>query len=501
MVGVKVSGTDRLVYVNQSGQLMRNVPATPVSAQFTAVTETVYSVTTDGVLCYAAGTTGVWRVDPNVIGSASKIYSYAADTTPVVAWVKSRLMLGTLGGAYELDCNAAPTVALGAGQLRYQHPTTGWVWRCFSETPSGIVAAGDAGDKSEITKFDLSTAGATPVLTAAATIVTLPAGERVLAMQSLMGTFLALGTTAGMRVATIQAFYGYLTLGPLTAPSTDTQFPVAALATRDRFLYGAGLAYDEPGLTRLDTATQTDQAGRFAYASDLISPTVPSSLTATSTAVCVLPISGKLAFSVPNVGLCLEGTGPGSVRDGWVRTSRIRYGTTEPKLFKFGRVRGNLSSGEVEVTSITPGASAVSGLVGFTLVDPGEFALPVGGQEWLQLKLRLIGSTAELTSYGLKSLPGLRRQRMIQLICSVADHETDRRGRKHISIGSARKRAEALFELDAAGDEVVMQEYSLHSVVTRRVVIDQVVFKETARPTNISDFGGQVSITLRTVDS
>lgn len=500
LVGVKSGGTDRAVYVNQTNQLMCNTVATPASVQFTGITEPVYSVTTDGVQVYAAGNTGVWRSNPATPGTATKFATYAADTTPVVQWVKSRLMLATAGGVYEVDPAMAPA-ALPGGDLRYQHPTPGWVWRCFTETPSGILAAGDSGGKSEVTKFDLSTAGAVPVLTAASTIVTMPAGERILSMQGLLGSFVAIGTTSGFRIATIQAFYGYLTVGPLTAPVTDTQFPVAALTTRDRFVYAAGLAGDEPGLTRLDTATQTDGAGRFAYAPDLIAPTLPPNVALTSAAVCVLPVNSRLVFSVPGVGLVMEGVGPGSLRDSWLRTSRIRYGTTEPKLFKFGRVRGNLSSAEVEVTTINPDGSTVAALMGFTTSDPGEFALPSGGSEWLQLRMKLIGSTCVLTSYGVKALPGLRRQRLIQVVVSCFDRETDRRGRQHVDIGSARRRMEALFALDAAGDEVVLQEYSLQGPVTRRVVIEQVVFKESARPTNTSDFGGEGTVTMRTVDS
>lgn len=501
IVGVKSAGTDRAVYVNQTGQLIRCVVATSSNAQFTGVTETVYSVTTDGVMCYAAGTTGVWRVDPAVVGTALKIISYAADTQPVVKWVKSRLMLSTAGGVYEIDSNLAVTTALAAPMLRYQHPTVGWVWRCFAETPSGILAAGDSGGVSEVTKFDLAATGATPILTAAAVIVTMPVGERILSMVGVMGSFVALGTTAGIRIATIQAFYGYLTLGPLTNPSTDVTYPVAAVTTRDRFIYAAGYATDEPGLVRLDTATQTDSSGRYAYASDLIAPTVPPNLALFSTAVTVLPVNNRIVFSVPGVGLCMEGVGAGSARTAYVRTSRIRFGTTEPKLFKFGRVRGNLSSGEIEVTTITRDTTAVAAFVGFTTTDPGEFALPTGGQEWLQLQLRLVGASAALTTWGVKALPGLRRQRLIQLVCSVADRESDRRGHRFVEIGSARRRTEALFALDAAGDEVVMQEFSLHSVVTRRVVIENLVFKETGRPTNTSDFGGEITITLRTVDS
>ena len=505
MCGAVSGTTEYVIFIDETGKVQRLDPATSTVTQFTGVTETAYAVCSDGVNGYAAGATGVWKFAAGTVGTASKLYSYASDTAPLVSWVKSRVMLATSGTIFELDSNATPTIALtgASAELRYKHPTTGWKWRCFAESAGSILAAGDANGHSEITQFVISGSGGTPVLTVASSIATLPAGERVLSMRAGMGSFLAMGTTAGIRIGQFSPYsYQSFQYGPLTLPTTETQFQVAGLATRDRFFYAAGYAYNEPGLLRIDTGTQVDQAGRFAYATDLVAPTAPPDSTLLSTAVMVLPSSGKLIFSVPGVGLCKEGAGAGSnLRSAWLRTSRIRYNTTEPKLFKFGRVRGDLGSGSIRITGTSNDVSQVLTTVGFTTGDPDEFALLGGPREWLQLTFELIGSSAVLTSYGVKALPGTRRQRMKQFVCQLADHETDRHGRRHKDVGSARRRLEELYALDAAGDTVLLQEFTIDGPATGVVSIDRVQFRETGRPTGQSDLGGLVTITVRTVDS
>lgn len=494
MVGVADGATVAFAYASSvTGNLMLGKPPSGGAVQFTAVTEHVYSVCTDGQRVFAAGATGVWRVDPANTAAATKIASYAASTTPVVGWVKSRLMLGVAGAVYELDSTSGTTVAVGASQLRYQHPNTAWVWRCFASSPTSILAAGDADGRSEIVEFALSSGGATPVLTVADTAAEMPPGERVLAMAETMGTFLAIGTTSGLRVGVVG---NGLTYGPLTLPASETQFAVNAVAARDRFIYGAGLAIDEPGLIRVDLGTQVDQAGRFAWSTDLIPP---SKVAATPvTALCV-DSGNKLNFSVPGVGIVTEGDGPGTVREAWLRTSRIRYDTTEPKLFKLCSVRGSLADASIRVDAVTSTNTVSVGTAGFVLGDPDEFNLPSGGREWLQLTFNLIGASCTLTSYGVKALPGTKRQRRIRVTCACADRESDRNNRPHIGIGTARQRALALFDLDAAGDEVAFEEFGVFGNYRTLVVIEDVTFEETGRPTNVSDFAGTLTVTMRTV--
>jgi len=213
--------------------------------------------------------------------------------------------------------------------------------------------------------------------------------------------------------------------------------------------------------------------------------------------VCVLP-SGKLLFSVPTIGICLEGTGPGTNRDAWLKTSRIRYGTTEPKLFKVGTLRGDISAGVVEVYGETLTGESGLALVGFTLEDSSDFTLPAGAEEWLSLRFQLLGA-ATLTSYQVKALPGTTRQRLISVTVACNDRETNKYGRQSNERGSARARAEALFAADRAGDEVLFEEFTSTGTVKTLVVIEEATYSEVGRPTKTSDFGGTLTVIMRTV--
>lgn len=499
VVGIIDGGADAVAYLTGTTlKLTTNLTTTPSTVSVTGVTG-VLNVATDGRSLFAATATDVWMVDPATPGSATKLATYAASATtgPVLGWVKARLMLGVNGAVYELDITTSG-VTLGSTQLRYQHPTAGYTWRCFSVSPTAIVAAGDALGQSSLTQFNIAIVSGAPVLQVQGDIAPLPVGERVLSMTNSQGTFLVLGTTRGVRVGTFDTYTGALTYGPLELAATDPTIPAFALAQRDRFVFAAGLAYDEGGLIRVDLGSKVDQAGRFAWSADLIAPV--ATLTS-ATSVTTLPISGSLVMSIPGTGVLLEGISPGSGREAWLRTSRIRFDTTEPKLFKLGRVRGDMESGEIKITGITPVDSFPLATVGFTELDPGEFRLPVGLLEWLQLKLELIGDTTHLTSYQVKALPGSRRQRHYQFVLSVADSETTKTGQRTRDALSSRDRLAALEEMNAMGDEVILQEFTPNGVISTRVVVELVSFKQVGRPTRRSDIGGDVTVLLRTVES
>lgn len=72
--------------------------------------------------------------------------------------------------------------------------------------------------------------------------------------------------------------------------------------------------------------------------------------------------------------------------------------------------------------------------------------------ESLTLTLDLRGADCVLNSYSVKALPGVKRQRAVQVTVAVADRETDRLGHRSIDLGSARSRAEALFALSERAD-------------------------------------------------
>lgn len=502
MVGVQVSGADAIAYVTSAGavKLLTVLDGTPATTAFSdsTVTGNVTSITTDGVSVYVANHTKVIQLDPTNVSAAVTVATYPATATDgVVGWSKARLMLGVAGGVYQLDVTA-PGATLTTADALFIHPTTGYKWRCFAESPTAILAAGDATGVSIIFQFDTTQVAGVPTLQADGQIAGLPIGERVLSMVGNQGTYLGIGTTKGFRVGSFDSYFSRLSYGPLELLPTDPTIPCNTVLARDRFFYAVGMDYDEGGLIAIDLGTKTEpDAGRFAWSPHLVTPAVTATA---ATAGCTLPATARVAFYVAGTGICLEGVGAGTGREAWVRTSRIRYGTTEPKLFKWGRVRGDLTTGEVMVEAITPTDTTVSGTFGFATIDPVEFRLPAAPLEWLQLKLSVLGSDTALTSYQVKALSGTRRQRNIQPVLSLFDNETTRSGLEVKDRLGSRARLEALESLDAAGDSVLFQEFTARGVISTVVVIDQVKFVQSGRPTDQSDTGGVVQVLMRTVE-
>lgn len=497
------AGNEYLSYL-VSGVLttIRN-PATtnaPVTYTFTPNTGFL-AIASDGHTVYVCDGTDIVAVEPGTPGSSTTVASLPSPATSVaLGWVKSRLMLAADNLVYELDVSTSG-VTLGSTELKYTHPVATFVWRCFAYGPQAILAAGDAGGPSVITAFSLDNSTGAPVLTAFGDIAEMPVGEQILSMAGVQASFLVVGTTSGIRVGTYDTYTGNLHLGPLNLGPSLPTIPCQAIVARDRFVYAVGQDYDEAGLLALDLGTQTDQSGRFAWTPHLITADA-AGVGKEATAATVLPSNNRLVFAVPSAGIYLEGAAAGATREAWLRTSRIRFNTTEPKLFKYGRVRGEFTSGEVRVVSATADSpSLTTTTVGFSVADPPEFRLGSTPTEWLTLTLNLLGSGSELTSYAVKALPATRKQRYIELVLSLFDKETTKTGQRITEELVARQRLADLEALDAAGDEVLLQEFTPVGVVSTIVRVEKVSFKQTGRPGRRTDLGGPVNVLLRTLES
>lgn len=500
VVTVAVAGVDAIVYLKSGGDVdivINPADDTPTLDTFSAVSG-ILALATDGQSVFAADDTSVFLLDPTDTSASVTLASWPATATNVVlGWAKSRLMAGVGGAVFEIDITQSAVMLTGPDAL-YTHPSAGFIWRAFSVSPTAVLGAGDAFGESSITQFQVANVSGAPVLQTLGQIATMPIGERILSIVNSQGTFLIVGTTKGIRVGTFDSYFGALVLGPLELDSSQPTIPAYALATRDRFVFAAGLDFDEGGLLRVDLGSKVTQDGRFAWSPDLICPV---ETVTPANAVATLPVSGLLVFSVPGTGVLMEGVGAGAGRESWIRTSRIRYSTTEPKVFKLGRVRGDLTSGEIRVTAINPTSTDFLITVGFTLKDPDEFRLQPGLAEWMQLRLDILGDSTSITSYQVKALPGSRRQRHFQFVVSVNDRETMRGGGQVINRLSSRGRLAAIEALDAVGDEVVLQEFTPTGVISTRVVIESLSFRQTGRPRDTSDIGGDLTVLLRTVES
>lgn len=473
----------------------------------------------DTVLIEAAASSGAYFSGAS---AADSIYTYAwtgtansstSTATPVpvaggspgvVGWVKERLMAGLSNRMYELDTSASVQPHSPLPSPRYGHPNSGWLWSAISDSPDAILASGASGNQASILKMTLDATGATPVLAGASSVATLPLGETINVMQSYLGTYVALGTNKGVRVASFDTYSGKMTYGPLSLATTQ---PVYGLCGNDRFVY-AGFtnqqADGKTGLARLDLSLQIDQSGRLAWAPDLRPPSTAPTGLGTVTAVSVLPLSTRIIFLTPE-GIHVQGSGAGSDPGAvyWLRTSRIRYDTSEPKLFKLGTVRGSLDSSSITVTGIAPFISDTNlGTFGpIAGGNPGPFRLPAGLNEWIQLKFTLGGSGCVLNSYQARAIPAPSRQHLISFTVQVFRNEADKYGNETSDQMTPRQRYQQVLDLESAGNEVILTEFTNSGAISTAVVIDQLDFKQTTRPTVNNEFGGWLTFHLRTTES
>lgn len=451
----------------------------------------------DGTTTDTDDWTYAWSGTADASTSTATPTNAGAQVPGIVGWAKARLMAGLGNSLYELNALADPHSSLPS--VTYTHPTANARFSEISDSPTGILAAVTTGMESSILQSSLDSSGGLPVLTGGSTIARFPPGERVLAIRNYLGTYLAIGTTAGIRIGTFDTQTGALVYGPL---SVETTAPVGALCGRDRFCYGGYADQQDDGgtgLVRVDLTFPVDQSGRLAYAPDLR----PVGTTLTNTDILwvdILPTGSRLVYFTDGYAH-VEGDGPGTSGDSYLITSRIRFDTAEPKLWTRGRVHGDLSLGDVKVTGLTPFGDDKN-LGTFGHVDTSddskiEYGLPSGLHEWIQLKFALIGSAATLSSYQAKAIPSPARQDIIQLSANCFMNETDRDGVDVTDPELPRQRWQNIVDLETAGNAVRFVEFTNSGSVAAMVYIDQIQYSSINRPSVDSDFGGIVSLKLR----
>lgn len=477
---------------------------------------TVQSIDTDGFSYYAlitlatAGSTaGVFSyvITGAMNSTLAPTPIYDAGTTQVVGtvgWSKERLMAGISNKMYEL-----PTAGIAAHTAlptpRYSHPQSAWTWTAISESPDGVLAAGQTGNQASVMKMTLDTSGATPVLAGASSAAKLPLGEIVNTMESYLGTYVCLGTNKGVRVANFDTYSGNMVLGPLSLATTQ---PVYGLCGADRFVY-AGYTNQQAdgstGLARLDLSFQIDTAGRLAWAPDLRPPSSAPTGRGTVSAVSVLPHSGRIIFLTAegiHVQQGTAGSDPGASY--WLRTSRIRYDTAEPKLFKLGTIRGTLDTGSITVLGITPfnGTTNLGTYGPVVGGNPGNFRLPTGLNEWIQLQFNLNGQSCVFNSYQARAYPAPQRQHLVEFTVFCMENEMDRDGDIQTDPVLPFDRYQAVKKLEASGNEVTFTEFTPTGPRNTQVLIEQVELISTARfPTQTEAFGGLLTFHLRETET
>ena len=439
--------------------------------------------------------------NPSASGDVTQMFQSGSIEIEYAAmeFVKDRIILCVNNSVYELA-----TTATSLPSATYTNPNTNYHYTSVSASGAAIYTAGHSGIYSTVQKYVLTTGGAIQVLTQATVAAEFPPGEIVEKLYYYLG-YMMIGTSKGMRVAVVNDQDGSISYGPLIV---ETAQPVYDFAARDRFVWCAsGIGSLDAGLIRIDLGQGIEgEQLRFAWANDLQFAQTAEHYT---TGVAFLGTTNRLAFctayEVTNGAIYLE-SATVLRSSGYITTGGIRYGTLEPKNYKFIRARGDFSFGAMDIFTLDPSNNTFTIITYNAGVGSPEAATtsPQGPQEFLSYKFTLSRSASDTSKgpvfkgYQTKALPATERQRVIQFPVWCYDVETDRNNVKTGYEGRAWERIQNLEQIEKLGDIVNVQDFTTGERV--QAVIERINFSRKTPPSgNFSGFGGLLTITVRTV--
>lgn len=420
-------------------------------------------------------------------------------TSAEIEFVKDRIVACINNAVYEIS----PT-ATSLPSPVYTNPNTNYIYTSVAASGPAIYTAGHSGIYSTIQKYTLNTSGAMPTLTQASVAAEMPPGEIVHKIFYYLG-YMIIGTNRGVRVAAVNDQDGSLSYGPLVV---ETSQPVYDFAARDRFVWCAsGVGSLDAGLIRIDLGqTIEGETLRFAYANDL---QFTQATTHHTTAVNFIGTTNRLAFCTAyyNTDGAIYFEAASTLRStGYIQTGGIRYGTLEPKNYKFVRGRADVTSGAIDIQTVDSANSTYTVISYNSSVGTPEAATgsPTGPQEYISYKFTLSRSASNTSlgpvfkGYQSKALPATKRQRLIQFPVWCYDVETDRYNVLTGYEGRAWERIQLLEDIEAAGDIINVQDFTTGERV--QALIERINFTRVTPPSKRFDgFGGLLSITVRTV--
>jgi hypothetical protein len=343
-----------------------------------------------------------------------------------------------------------------------------------------------------------------PTLTSAIVSAEFPPGEIVYDIYYYLG-YMLIGTNKGVRVGIVNDQDGSISYGPLIV---ETSQPCYDFAARDRFVWCAtGIGSLDAGLIRIDLSTSVEgESLRFAYANDLQYTQTTEHQT---TGVAFFGTSNNLAFCTTynsTNGHVYRELPSVKKSSGYLTTGAIRYGTLEPKNYKFIRGRGIFANGAMDIATVDSNNNTYAVITYNSSIGTPEAATnsPEGPQEFISYKFTLSRSASN-TSLGptfkgfqAKSLPATKRQRLIQFPVWCYDVETDRYNVLAGYEGRAWERIQKLEDIEAAGDIINVQDFTTGERV--QALVEKVSFTRKTPPSARYDgFGGLLTITVRTV--
>jgi len=468
----------------------------------------VYAICDDGVTAYwvtnDTGPSGKLEVNKKALtgtSTTSPTVMFTANgitvTNAVMEFVKERIVMCANNGVYEFSSAASslPTAV-------YTHPSTSHVYTSITASGPAIYISGYNGIQSTIQKFTLTTAGAMPTLSSAVVAAELPVGEIVHRIYYYLG-YMAIGTSKGIRIATVNDQDGSITYGPLMVETTQ---PCYDFAARENFIWCATGVDGNPGVIRIDLSNELSPL-RFAYANDLYYTGVTGHQT---TSCGFLGTTDRLAYCTTYAssanGYVYSQSSGALMTSGYITTGYIRYNTLEPKNFKRLLGRGDFTYGSMTLETVDEDGTEYDIVSYDASVPPVEVTTsqPSGSREYLAYKFILYRDGTDNTKgpifkgYQSKATIATPRQRVIKFPVFCYDVETDKYNVMLGYEGRAINRIQTLENIEQNGDVVTWQD--LQTGESRQIVIEQITFtRQTPPDRGFSGYGGIIDILIRTV--
>ena len=414
----------------------------------------------------------------------------------VMEFTKERIVACINNKVYEIA-----TSATSLPSAVYTHPTNDFVYTAITSSGAAIYVTGYSGSQSTIQKFTLTTAGAMPTLTSAITAAELPVGETTFKIYYYLG-YMAIGTSKGVRIATVSDTDGSIAYGPLLFESEQ---PVYDFAAFDKYLWCTTNVDGNPGVTRVDLSTQIGSNLVFAYAWDVADYATTGRLT---TSCAFIDGTQRLAFTTEYTttnGYVYIESASTKVETAELRTGFVRYNTLENKIFKFLTPRFDSTNGGLTVYSVAPSETeySIGGFVQGGNVQELGIPYPNVPVQYLAFRFVMTRSSTNtskgplFTGYQIKTLPSIPRQRLIQYPVFLYDYEMDKFANQVGYEGSAYDRLVTMMQIENLGDLIRVQDFRTGE--SYQGLIEEMDFiNKTPTDKRFSGFGGVCLITIRT---
>jgi hypothetical protein len=189
---------------------------------------------------------------------------------------------------------------------------------------------------------------------------------------------------------------------------------------------------------------------------------------------------------------------------GWFTTGKIRYGTVEPKFFRYINVQCTTGQGD-NITIYTIDKSGLESSLAVLSEGLSNqdilISNPSTKQEYMSFKFVFNNVTTDqqlpiLEAYQIKATPATRRQRLYQYPLSCFDHEMDKFNSLFGYSGRAMEFIQRMEAIEETGKFVTVTDYRTGEQY--QGVIEEVRFKNESSPDkDSSGFGGTLLVTVR----